>query len=229
MSRRFFNLASLVLQYILPFTVITFSYTKVWIILSNRTRPGNTKDKEKLDLRRKKRTNRMLISMVVIFAFCWLPLNCVYLIMEFYPDFAKWPYFFTVFFISHAIAMSSTIYNPFLYAWLNDNFRKEFRLLLPCFFKITDYCRREAVAAATNADQLIDNDEEERFEKTRLMSAITTNQVVTSTSAEDNNSNKTRKESVLMMNNSNSKKTSTVTNKNACENMETVEKQDTNI
>jgi hypothetical protein len=189
MSRRFFNLASLVLQYILPFTVITYSYTKVWIILSNRTRPGNTKEKEKLDLRRKKRTNRMLISMVVIFAFCWLPLNIVYLIMEFEPSFDKWPYFYTVFFISHSIAMSSTIYNPFLYAWLNDNFRKEFRLILPCFFKAIDYCRRRkglpvvsggsggvgaaATGHAVGNNEVIELDDEERFERTRLMTGMT--------------------------------------------------------
>ncbi|CAG4939286.1 unnamed protein product [Parnassius apollo] len=28
--------------------------------------------------------------------------------------------------------MSSTCYNPFLYAWLNENFRKEFKQILPC-------------------------------------------------------------------------------------------------
>jgi neuropeptide Y receptor len=105
MSKRFFNLASLVLQYILPFAVITYSYTKVWIILSKRTRPGNTKEKEKLDFKRKKRTNRMLISMVIIFAGCWMPLNCLYLIMEFNTTFSDQPYFSPVFFISHAIAM----------------------------------------------------------------------------------------------------------------------------
>ena len=30
--------------------------------------------------------------------------------------------------------MSSACYNPFLYAWLNESFRKEFKLVLPCFF-----------------------------------------------------------------------------------------------
>lgn len=135
MSKRFFNLASMVLQYLIPFTVITYSYTKVWLILSNRTRPGKTKEKEQLELKRKKRTNRMLIAMVIIFAGCWMPLNCVHLIMEFNINFTKQSYFSNVFFIAHVIAMSSTIYNPFLYAWLNDNFRKEFRLILPWIFR----------------------------------------------------------------------------------------------
>jgi hypothetical protein len=38
---------------------------------------------------------------------------------------------------------SSTIYNPFLYAWLNENFRKEFRLIIPCAFRIVRLCRRK--------------------------------------------------------------------------------------
>ncbi len=37
----------------------------------------------------------------------------------------------------HALAMSSTCYNPFLYVWLNENFRKEFKKVLPCF---RSYC-----------------------------------------------------------------------------------------
>jgi len=32
--------------------------------------------------------------------------------------------------------MSSTVYNPFLYGWMNDNFQKEFRILLPCLFTV---------------------------------------------------------------------------------------------
>ena len=105
MSRRFFNLASLVLQYLIPFTVITYSYTKVWIILSNRTRPGKTKEKEQIELKRKKKTNRMLVAMVVIFAVCWMPLNCVHITMEFKPKFTKSENFFEIFFVAHVIAM----------------------------------------------------------------------------------------------------------------------------
>ena len=105
MSKRFFNIASLVLQYLIPFMVITYSYAKVWYILSKRTRPGKTKEKEQLELRRKKRTNRMLVAMVIIFAGCWMPLNCVHLIAEFSPDFIKDSEFSTVFFIANVIAM----------------------------------------------------------------------------------------------------------------------------
>ena len=36
-------------------------------------------------------------------------------------------------FLAHTSAMSSTCYNVFLYAWLNDIFRKELERILPCF------------------------------------------------------------------------------------------------
>ena len=43
--------------------------------------------------------------------------------------------FFTLlFFICHIAAMSSAVYNPFLYAWMNENFKKEFHSVAPCLF-----------------------------------------------------------------------------------------------
>ena len=75
----------------------------------------------------------MLVAMVTIFAGCWMPLNCVHLIMEFSPLFTKQDNFSTVFFVAHVIAMSSTIYskisfefkkeNNYLFS-LNNNFQK---------------------------------------------------------------------------------------------------------
>ncbi|KAK0060182.1 prolactin-releasing peptide receptor [Biomphalaria pfeifferi] len=73
-------------------------------------------------------------SFVVIFVLCWMPLNMVHISRDAEPSFYDWNYFTLIFFIAHVIAMSSTIYNPFLYAWMNDNFKKEFRQVLPCLF-----------------------------------------------------------------------------------------------
>ena len=105
MSKRLFNLTSFALQYLIPFTVITYSYAKVWYILSKRKRPGKNKEKEHLELKRKKKTNLMLVAMVVIFAGCWMPLNCVHFTMEFNISFTNDKSFSTIFFIAHVIAM----------------------------------------------------------------------------------------------------------------------------
>ncbi len=77
----------------------------------------------------------MLIAMVSIFVCCWLPLNVVHITSEYRESILDWKYFVLVFFIAHVIAMSSTIYNPFLYAWMNENFKKEFKQVVPCLFR----------------------------------------------------------------------------------------------
>ena len=136
-ARQFFTVTSLVLQYLVPCTIITYCYAKVSLALRRRskTRIGSgtaSKERDEMEIRRKRRTNKMLIAMVTIFVCCWLPLNMVLLVAEYDDEF---DYFTLTFFSAHVIAMSSTIYNPFLYAWMNDNFKKEFKLVLPCLFR----------------------------------------------------------------------------------------------
>lgn len=119
-----------IMQFVLPFFIIAFCYVRVSLKLNDRARskPGskNTR-KQEAERERKKRTNRMLIAMVTIFGVSWLPLNLINLINDIYIHTGTWKYYNFCFFIVHATAMSSTCYNPFLYAWLNDNFRKEFK------------------------------------------------------------------------------------------------------
>lgn len=124
------------MQFVLPFIIIAFCYIKVSLKLNDRAKakPGSKNSrKEEMDRERKRRTNRMLIAMVTIFGVSWLPLNVVNLINDLHMQTGSWKYYNLCFFMVHAIAMSSTCYNPFLYAWLNENFRKEFKQVLPCF------------------------------------------------------------------------------------------------
>lgn len=130
------------IQFVLPFIVVTFCYVRVSVKLNDRARskPGaKTSRKEEVDRERKKRTNRMLIAMVTIFGVSWLPINLINVINDLYMHTSSWTYYNLFFFLSHAVAMSSTCYNPFLYAWLNDNFRKEFKQVsiyyLPIIYK----------------------------------------------------------------------------------------------
>lgn len=133
-SRKLYGSVTVALQFILPFLIISVCYILVSIKLNDRARakPGcKTSKKEEADRERKKRTNRMLISMVGVFGISWLPLNSVNIFNDFYET--KSDFYTLLFFVAHCVAMSSTCYNPFLYAWLNENFRKEFKQVLPCF------------------------------------------------------------------------------------------------
>ena len=88
--------------------------------------------KAEQDKVRNQRTNRMLISMVVVFGIGWLPLNTINFIADLnvFPIWC-WEFYHFVFFICHVMAMSSTCYNPFLYGCYNEAFNKEFTRLIP--------------------------------------------------------------------------------------------------
>ncbi|XP_056636478.1 neuropeptide Y receptor type 2-like [Diorhabda sublineata] len=134
--RRTFGGITTAMQFLLPFIIMAYCYICVSMKLNDRARskPGSKNSrKEEADRERKKRTNRMLIAMVAVFLVSWLPLNAFNIINDFCQQMENWNFYYLTFFVSHAIAMSSTCYNPFLYAWLNENFRKEFKQVLPCF------------------------------------------------------------------------------------------------
>lgn len=129
-----FSICTTMLQFAIPFLMITVCYVCVSIKLNDRAKlkPGSkTSKREEADRDRKKRTNRMLIAMVAVFGISWMPLNVFNIRADLKPN-EDGKYSMLIFFMTHAIAMSSTCYNPFLYAWLNENFRKEFIQILPC-------------------------------------------------------------------------------------------------
>lgn len=71
--------------------------------------------------------------------------------------------------------MSSVIYNPFLYAWLNENFRKEFRQILPCFFlKISGSVenRRSILMNTKNDDNLLKNGNEKTCQESTYYNSV---------------------------------------------------------
>ena len=156
---QFFTVTSLVLQYIVPCSIITYCHMKVSLALKKRSRSkigsgSKSRERDEMEIKRKRRTNNMLIAMVTIFVCCWLPLNIVLLIAEYIQSFQSWYFYTLLFFTAHVIAMSSTIYNPFLYAWMNDNFKKEFKQVLPFLFKRD---RERAVNGSSTQYTHVDN------------------------------------------------------------------------
>uniref|UniRef100_A0A915K6Z2 G-protein coupled receptors family 1 profile domain-containing protein n=1 Tax=Romanomermis culicivorax TaxID=13658 RepID=A0A915K6Z2_ROMCU len=120
-TRRAYGTAVLLLQFVLPFVVITFSYARLLSAVAASRRKS----------RRRNRTTKMLISMVVLFTVCWLPQVTVNVLNDFnlIPDYIIDQHVYGLTF--HAIAMTSTCWNPMLYAGMNENFRVAFLLLLP--------------------------------------------------------------------------------------------------
>nr|UPH88282.1 NPF receptor [Haliotis discus hannai] len=117
-SKRAYAVTVFVLQFCIPLMLTTFFYTHICAVLKNRPIKRN-------ETRRNQRTTKILIAVVLTFTLCWLPWNIFSLTAEFHHSVVRGKYFKLIDLLLKIFAMSSSCINPFLYGWLNDNFRKE--------------------------------------------------------------------------------------------------------
>lgn len=115
-----------------PFLFMSIIYAivcyKLWI-----QGPVGAVTKNSFDsrLKLKRRAIKMLLTVVFIFVSCWSPLLIFYVIVDTNgihsnTTTANWRAFL------QCLAMSSTCWNPLVYAFMNEKFRKAFRSLLNC-------------------------------------------------------------------------------------------------
>ncbi|XP_052771150.1 G-protein coupled receptor 83-like [Mya arenaria] len=128
---KYLTITTFLLQFIIPLTVIGISYGRIVKKLWVRTHVGAVTQNQHVSQQKAKRKSiKMLIVVVIMFAICWTPLNLYQVLADFNPD----HFSSTSFFICHWIAISSTCYNPFVYCWLNEAFREEIKSRFKCCF-----------------------------------------------------------------------------------------------
>jgi hypothetical protein len=109
-----------------------------------------TRDKRMDILRRKRQRVKMLIMVVMVFSICWFPLNLYHML----TDFGLINYQSTLFFLCHWFAMSSVCYNPFIYCWLNEKFKRQVKSIFGCVLrKRKPNTRHEDYSNGNNIDQ----------------------------------------------------------------------------
>ncbi|POI24383.1 hypothetical protein CIB84_011867 [Bambusicola thoracicus] len=124
---KYLDLTTFVLLYVLPLLIISAAYMTVAKKLWLRNVIGDVTTEQYFALRKKnKKTIKMLMLVVILFAICWFPLNCYVVLLSSQTIRSN----NALYFAFHWLAMSSTCYNPFIYCWLNDSFRAELKALL---------------------------------------------------------------------------------------------------
>uniref|UniRef100_A0A8C6VP54 Melatonin receptor 1B n=1 Tax=Naja naja TaxID=35670 RepID=A0A8C6VP54_NAJNA len=124
-----YTIAVVVIHFILPITIVTFCYLRIWILVIRVRR----KVKSELKLKIKPSDFRNFLTMFVvfvIFAFCWAPLNLIGLAVainpsEIAPKIPEW-----LFVVSYFMAYFNSCLNAIIYGLLNQNFRKEYKRIL---------------------------------------------------------------------------------------------------
>jgi len=98
--------------------------------------------------RAKKSVIRMLVIVVVLFTFCWLPYHILVLYDNFAGQRVVTPVFFQMVMFSLWLSFANSCCNPVVYAVLNRNYRREFGRLLRC----------QTLSSLRNADLLYGRD-----------------------------------------------------------------------
>ena len=85
-------------------------------------------------MERRKKTNRLLITVSVIFFLSWAPLNIFNIIIDIFEPFKNnetdVELMLLLFGCCHLSAMSSVCSNPIMYGFLNENFKQSLHTLI---------------------------------------------------------------------------------------------------
>ncbi|XP_067899206.1 neuropeptide Y receptor type 2-like [Heterodontus francisci] len=139
-----YSISMFILQYVLPLAIISYAYIRIWIKLKNHVSPCARSDSHY----RRRKTTKMLVMVVVVFAVCWLPLHIFQLVSDLDKrlfEFTEYKLLYTIF---HVVAMCSTFANPLLYGWMNKNYRNGFIRFFRCSHNVDNLNLETSVKVA---------------------------------------------------------------------------------
>lgn len=126
----FFLIGNLTLCYVLPMILISMCYILIWIKVSRRNIPSDTKDDQmdRMQQMSKVKVIKMLVVVVIIFVLSWLPLYVIFARIKLGGETAEWED--EVLRVATPIAQwlgsSNSCINPILYAFFNKKYRRGF-------------------------------------------------------------------------------------------------------
>lgn len=129
-DRLAYTTSLLIFQYFLPLVLILLCYIRIFLRLHRRRDiVERTRDARQKAAKGSKRVNIMLVSIVIAFAVCWLPLHIFNTVFDW--NYEALPVCHdSIFSLCHLMAMVSTCVNPIIYGFLNSNFQKELKAML---------------------------------------------------------------------------------------------------
>lgn len=130
-----FIVVNLMLAFIIPFALISAFYTRIFITISNhRSLAVNARIR---DERVKLRVAHMMLTVIIVFALCWLPLYGIYCYFFLTKDHNSATFQFASQVLRPVfqwLSLLSSSLNPLIYIAYSQKYRRAFRqlLLLPC-------------------------------------------------------------------------------------------------
>ncbi|KAK4468261.1 hypothetical protein MN116_008415 [Schistosoma mekongi] len=130
-----YTIILMILQYFLPLGMICGTYTAIGIKVNRLQTPGERDSARDQKLTKAKRKMvKMLTLVALMYGLSQLPRHTIYLHGLINREFWFKSYSIKVWAVANFARDSSTCYNPFIYAWINKNFRQDiYHLFYSCF------------------------------------------------------------------------------------------------
>ncbi|KAK3108223.1 hypothetical protein FSP39_003515 [Pinctada imbricata] len=146
---KWFHLGVVLTTFVFPLTAIVICYVQILHHLWRGSKVkrnqrnvaeanGNAPSRSAAQLRRKKRVTRMVAIVILLFALCWSPVHFFTLWYKFDKNFNRSPELLGFKIFVHSLSYANSCVNPFVYAFMNEGFRKSFQRKFPT---LSGWCR----------------------------------------------------------------------------------------
>ncbi|XP_032242448.2 neuropeptide FF receptor 2 [Nematostella vectensis] len=126
-SRQVYTMVVFLVLYLCPLALISWLYVliAVWLRSMPAVPSSLTANKHQVH----KRVIRMLVTVVALFALCWLPYHVVFIYVD-YGSPSRSDVLVSAILFSQWLVFASSACNPCVYAVMNENYRREFGTML---------------------------------------------------------------------------------------------------
>lgn len=121
------RLYTLIVGFVIPVSTICILYSTMLYKLRHMRLHTNAKALDKA----KKKVTIMVLIILAVCLFCWTPYH-LSTVVALTADIPQTPVIIGISYFITALSYANSCLNPFLYAFLDDNFRKSFRKLIEC-------------------------------------------------------------------------------------------------
>ncbi|XP_078349113.1 neuropeptide FF receptor 2-like [Oculina patagonica] len=113
----------------IPVTVMTLLYSRVVYSLWFKKEDHDLENTRQGVMKVRKRVTKMVLAVSVIYGLCWMPNQFIYVFNYFLPS---QNYGDVIYIVSIVLVSCNSTVNPFIYVFVNQNFRRKVRSLICC-------------------------------------------------------------------------------------------------